>query len=307
MKKSNVNQIYNQYISKEISLEKTSDLLLLEIFNNQFYYYNSQVLCTDSNNDEFNEFIVWIYKKLPKLILNYKSERCTFLTYFTNIIRFYSKTYKRSLIKSQKREEVIIEKENIDKLIYTYPTTDYMKVSEDTIEYGNNTKKKQLELKDKQKKILLFLAIKFSHFMTTSELEQLQQIIGIPENKFYNYIIEIKEMVQKHYEKFESEKDKLTDKCISLQQKELELMNLNQSSYLYQQTKSEIETKKKIINNKRKKLKGLEYKILPKKSDIIKVLGIKRGNMDTLLRNLENKLDEIKVLLDKYNNDNIST
>lgn len=290
MRMLQVNKIYSQLNSMEISKQEATSLLLGEIFKSPRYYCMEQL-----GEDEISNFLLWIYNQIPKIIDNYKNKDSSFLTYYTSSIRYRYRSWKRLNIKQLVFQKIL---DNHHFHEYNEKSSEYLVGEQDFIYSPSSTMKLYLRepLTTKQAVTILVLALKSLKILSSKVIETIPFLTGISTQEFYHYVNLIEAKMSKRIQKFEKIKNRTNTSYILCQQYDLELSTLDTESSQYGIVLQKYQVQQTTLNRLRDKLK--HFNLQPSNKMIEEVLSLPDGSVRRILSNADKNIEQVLQLLD---------
>ncbi len=285
---SPVNGIYEQYQSGKITLEKATNLLLEELYKSSYYFGISK-----KNEEIFCGFFVWIHQHIPSVILKFNNTRCSFLTYFTAVMRLYFKDWMRHCLKRQTTRDIVDTyfQEN-----QTY-TTDIF-CAEPKPEY--EAKRHIIfhtPLTALQKKTILILALKSFQFMNHEQLDLIPCLTGISSECFYAYINQLNLITEKNKKNFNKFCEQLNTSYITCKRCIAEMENLDSKQSQYYYLSQKLAKHQKRLELKQQLYEQHRQRCIPKNAAIEQVLHLSKGSVKRILRTAELRIQKIQQSL----------
>lgn len=289
-----VNRIYSQLISMEISKQEASSLLLGEIFKSPRYYCMEQL-----EEDEISNFLLWIYDQIPRIIDNYKNKDSSFLTYYTSSIRYRYKSWKRLNIKKQVFQHIL---DNQHYLEYNEKPGGFLVADQDTTYSASSTRNLRLRepLTTKQAVTILVLALKTFKTLSSKVTEMIPRLTGISTHEFNHYINLIEIKMTKRLQKFEKIEKRTNASYVLCQQYTYELSTLDTASSQYDVVLQKYHAQQNTLNRLRDTLR--EFNLQPTNKMIEEVLCLPDGSVRRILSNADKKIKQILQLIDPLKN-----
>lgn len=289
-----VNKIYSQLISMEISKQEASSLLLGEIFKSPRYYCMEQL-----EEDEISNFLLWIYDQIPRIIDNYKNKDSSFLTYYTSSIRYRYKSWKRLNIKKQVFQHIL---DNQHYLEYNEKPGGFLVADQDTTYSASSTRNLRLRepLTTKQAVTILVLALKTFKTLSGKVTEMIPRLTGISTHEFNHYINLIEIKMTKRLQKFEKIEKRTNASYVLCQQYTYELSTLDTASSQYDVVLQKYHAQQNTLNRLRDTLR--EFNLQPTNKMIEEVLCLSDGSVRRILSNADKKIKQILQLIDPLKN-----
>lgn len=262
-----LNQNYQNYKQKKVSIDELKSKTLEFIFTEK-YYFNVY----KETEDELNDLILALEKILTKTILTYDEKRCTYSCYIRNTIDFLKKARYYRKVKEKSKNEALInyaieeasivlqEKEN------EYTSSKKLEINfKDIVQTENQ---KSLSMEQRLKIILL----KCCFYLSEENIFEICQEYQLPYKEIKKDIDIVKEALEKRNQKF-IKKNQNKNRIYFLKNRyQLELEFLNKKTYQYEKTKESLKKSKEIwkkyIENEKNKPLTPSNIFISKKLDI---------------------------------------
>lgn len=289
-----VNKIYSQLNSMEISKQEASSLLLGEIFKSPRYYCMEQL-----SEDEISNFLLWIYNQIPRIIDNYKNKDSSFLTYYTSSIRYRYKSWKRLNIKKQVFQQVL---DNHHYYEYNEKPSGFLVGDQDIIYSISSMRNLQLRepLTTKQAVTILVLALKSFKILSGKVTETIPSLTGISTQEFNHYVNLIETKMAKRLQKFEKIEKRTNASYVLCLQYTYELSTLDTDSSQYDIILQKYHAQRNTLNRLRDRLR--HFNLQPSNKTIEEVLCLPDGSVRRILSNADKRIKQILQLIDPIKN-----
>jgi hypothetical protein len=153
----------------------------------------------DLDEDSRSAFLLSIFPYLPKLLISYDPLRSSFITYASNSVKLYAKSWRRKAAKARA---------NRDSLAYCYSCeSDFesgVMVAESEPAYGTQEIPDALLLPDLSKHyysdMLLVLALKCASKLSDRQINEISVTVGLPAKVLSTYVSTIKQKMNRKFE-----------------------------------------------------------------------------------------------------------
>lgn len=255
----------------------------------QFIFLNKPYFAlTALSEDDFSEFLLFIYPSVEKSFTCYSRTKASYLTYLQNIIRFSLKSWFRIEKERKYSHKCIINNEY--ELLIKYDDIiqeqdDF--AAEDTPCYNIIDKHKDYPIKE----IILVLAMKSCYYLEENHIQKLSELTGIDIDTLWSW----KEELDSTLDKKVSEMNKLVNSRNKtfFQKKvvESQLSNIDSETSFYNLKEKSLQYHTRVWNSKNNS--NYTRSISPTNNNIARTLNIP-------IRRINSLISKIKVLLNEY-------
>ncbi len=260
MNSKKVNMLFDDLRNGLIN-EKEALSCIYEFICSNKAFFNIRKL----DEDDINDFIIYIYESLKKSFINFNCEKSSYVTYLQNIVRLNYKSWIRISSRSKSIQRYIITQVKNE---YNEDDDTYHYFSDITEEYNSSG----TELQKFDTVQLLAVALKSSYFLTPSHISTLAKKTGLTEEYIWSLKRNVDDFMKDKYKKNEDRIERI-HKSYFFRQRALETL-----SYLPKNHPYYPKVYRTFIfhdENWKKKRQNIQYRtVLPVNSYIAKLLNI---------------------------------
>lgn len=289
---SNANGIYERFEKGEITKERAASMLIGEIFASPRYYG-----LQNFSEDQRSDFLIWMHKNITGILGGYRKSKSSFLTYFTIVTRFQTKSWKRMHAKRQAMETTVDEY-----LQEAHAETEWTYAAEPEIPYcgaedGQTDGAKALS--GEQRRTLLVLALKSYPFLRPEHIERIPGLAGIEPEAFAKYTEAIYAATSKSVQQYQEADGKLTSSYMKCKQYKSELQMLDPAASQYRIVSKNLEAQHELLRKRRSAHAVRIRRMMPRNIAIDRALDYPPGTSSRILKNAEKRIHEIRRILDR--------
>jgi DNA-directed RNA polymerase specialized sigma subunit len=291
MQKFFINELYSQFNNGAIGRTDFEGLLYQNLAGSK-----SKFVSNLWTQDEYDDFISWMYPRIHNAIDKYKVTGASFEVYLATIIRVAAKEYRIRRITKNITEYAVWTIRVPEQYAYEEPPV-YLPDSNKKLKTKASRPAAVTVKRKNNPRQLLMLALKCYHYMSDYFIEKIARKTGIDRDKLTEMISKIREIrVERDAEIYQMRERVYSQfyRCI-VYEKRLTYLPENSPSAIIMKRHSE---------KARKRLEGMRERLASMRTDptnkqVAQVMGISKGSVDSGLYTLKTKwnLSDGKSLL----------
>jgi RNA polymerase sigma factor (sigma-70 family) len=283
MKKNSLNDLYMKYSQGLLKKKEFEGLLFKAILDNLQYFNLYQW-----KKDDCMDYLSWLYPRLSRAVDTYKNNGATFESYVGTLIRWSAREY-RSRRENQITAEQMVWMAKFSDTHVNEEEPDYFLPNGDTGSQGKEIKPV------KNPRQVLMLILKCYHYCSDDFLNRLAPSIGIEKNKLKQMVDSLRRQRIRHDETHRLMRERIHSQYYRCVVYEKRLGALSENSVMYSKTKIQLQKARQRLDAMRKRLAKLRMEAT--NLQIAKILGIKKGTVDSNLHALRTRLQSASDVL----------
>ena len=275
--RTDLDKMYESYEKGELNLKEFIDKIIEAIFLEPHRFGIGKL-----DSDLKSEFIVYLLEKLQTYIIRYSKKLSIFSSYIISLIYNLKKAWIREFYHKQAHKQSINYYIGAEEPKYVLAEHDYA--------YNEEAKahKQHINFSDKDKLIILLLALKSFYYLEDSHISHVSKVTGIPINDIHELIHNLSLLCEKRRIINTKKREKLNSSFIKKNRFSLELMNIDRDSSLaYNLNRSYVFHAKQWKNNL--KLYNEAPAVKPSNANIAELLQIKECKVYHILKDSKEK------------------
>jgi hypothetical protein len=231
--------------------------------------------------DDCMDYLSWFYPRLSRAIDSYKNNGATFESYLGTLIRWSAREY-RSRLENQITAEQMVWMAKLSDVHVHEEEPDYFIQNGDTHSPGPEIKPV------KNPRQILMLILKCYHYCSDDFLNRLAPSVGIEKNKLKQMVDTLRRQRIRQDETNRLMRERIHSQYYRCVVYEKRLGTLSENSVMYGKTKIQLQKARQRLETMRKRLAKLKMEAT--NLQIAKILGIKKGTVDSNLHALKTRM-----------------
>lgn len=283
MIENNFDEIAQEVQNGTKQLKEALTKVLEFIFLNKPYF-----ALTTLTEDEFSDFLLYIYPSVEKSFSCYSKTKASYLTYLQNIVRFSLKSwYKKQKEKKYSHKCLINNEYELLLKQEEYIDEQNSFAAEENSQYEFKEKHNNLPLKE----ITLVLAMKSCYYLEDTHIEKLSEITGINQDELWKWKEELDLTLSRKITEMNKLVNSRNKTYFSKKVLENQIKNIDSDSSFYTLKEKSLLYQTRVWN--KKKENNYTKSICPTNLNLAKTLNIP-------IRKINIIISKIKILLNEY-------
>ncbi|MGP1587013.1 MAG: hypothetical protein ACTTHG_01580 [Treponemataceae bacterium] len=280
IKARDIDKIYYLYKKNFITKEMCTSEFVLCILKHKYYFGLEKL-----TDETIYDFLFYIFPKFNSIYCNFDDKKSSFCTYFQNKIRLEYLTWKRALLKTNLRNDAILNYSNLEYEIENSQENNvYLNIEVAAENLITSYKSESINATEKQisQFDILVIMLKSVYYLSPAHISTYIEKFNLDFSKIGGLIILAEEQIEEKIKKFNKLKELTNKDFLKKEETKLGLYKLEKESPLYMEYLNEY---KKILKRwKIRKKKLSEMKIVPSDQAIADILGISPSKVRYILK-----------------------
>ncbi len=304
--------IARKFFNHEISFEQATNRIIINIYNNKAYFGLEHF-----DEDSFHSFLIWLQKRLKRVLYNYNPKNGLFSAYCRQSIYLSRKSFLKFLSIKNLREKTMTQIYSIteEEREFQFNSKVYdLSCCNDDVEciQQENTsghykelinllKKKGLQwsriemAENLRKAACLILTLKACYFVDSDIIRKVSSVTKLSEIEISELLNEVKQLASQKIKQHEYYVKSRDSAYFFHRRYMLESQKVKDSCSRSKEIKKRYEKQTKIWKNRLEMLKNKKYMGIPSNSQVAEILKISNRKIERILLAAKKNIDTISM------------